>query len=150
VSLYRAQADWGEGTSNAGNNDGQGAPATTGDATWIHRFFNTVFWANAGGDFAGASSAVAPVDQIGFYTWSAAGMAADVQSWLDAPAGAFGWGILIDGAAPGTTKRFDSREAVDPMLRPMLTVTYMVPGPGGAVLGLLAGLAGARRRRRSA
>jgi len=145
VSLFRALADWGEGTSNAGSNDGQGAPATPGDATWIHRFYNTVFWTNAGGDFAGGASGSASVDQVEFYTWSSAAMATDVQSWLDAPAAAFGWGVLIDGASPGTTKRFDSREAADPTLRPVLTVTYAVPGPGGAVV--LAGVAALFARR---
>jgi hypothetical protein len=150
VSLYPVLEGWGEGTSNAGNNDGQGVPATPGDATWLHRFFNTVFWTNAGGDFAPAASAASSVDQVGFYTWASAGMVADAQSWLDAPAGAFGWGVIIDGAAPGTTKRFDSREATDPTLRPMLTVTYAVPGPGCAgLMGCLAVLSGSRRRRRA-
>lgn len=147
VGLFRVLADWGEGTSNAGSNDGQGAPSTPGDATWVHRFYNTLFWTTQGGDFGPGASAVSAVDQVGFYTWSSPAMIADVQSWLNAPATAFGWEVIIAGAAPGTTKRFDSREAADPMLRPVLTVTYAVPGPGA--LGALAvGIAASTGRRR--
>src|SRR5215472_3371434 len=54
VQLRRVQADWGEGTSVG---SGQGALATTNDATWVYRFYNTVMWANQGGDFASAASA---------------------------------------------------------------------------------------------
>ena len=44
VELHRLLADWGEGTSDATANEGQGAPATANDATWRHRFYNTIFW----------------------------------------------------------------------------------------------------------
>src|SRR4030095_5835758 len=39
VELHRLSADWGEGTSVAPGEEGEGAPATTNDATWRHRFF---------------------------------------------------------------------------------------------------------------
>jgi len=45
VELHVLLADWGEGTSNANDEEGMGAPATTNDATWRHRFFDTIFWA---------------------------------------------------------------------------------------------------------
>src|SRR6266496_510853 len=57
TSLRRLLADWGEGSSNAGQNEGQGAPSTTGDATWIHRFFPSTLWASVGGDFSSTTSA---------------------------------------------------------------------------------------------
>ena len=44
VELHRLLADWGEGSSEHAANEGQGAPATTNDATWRHRFYNTIFW----------------------------------------------------------------------------------------------------------
>ena len=50
--LYRLLADWGEGTSVAAGQEGGGGPATTGDATWIHTFYASSFWATPGGDFA--------------------------------------------------------------------------------------------------
>jgi len=94
VELRRLLASWGEGTSNALNEEGEGAPATPGDATWIHRFYNTTLWASAGGDFAGAASAAASVAGTGSYVWSSAPMVSDVQAWLNNPAGNFGWIVL--------------------------------------------------------
>src|SRR6266516_1244724 len=51
VKLHKLLADWGEGTSNADGQEGDGAPATPSDATWRHRFYDTVFWTTQGGDF---------------------------------------------------------------------------------------------------
>jgi len=52
VELHKLLADWGEGTSQAPGEEGDGAPATPNDATWRHRFFDTIFWAAQGGDFS--------------------------------------------------------------------------------------------------
>src|SRR4030095_9728018 len=57
VELHRLLADWGEGTSDASANEGRGAPATANDATWRHRFYDTIFWTTQGGDFSGTVSA---------------------------------------------------------------------------------------------
>ena len=38
IELHKLLADWGEGTSQATGEEGQGAPATPNDATWRHRF----------------------------------------------------------------------------------------------------------------
>src|SRR5262245_14262993 len=51
VSLHRVLADWGEGTSNALAEEGGGAAATAGDATWEYRFYNTATWDTFGGEF---------------------------------------------------------------------------------------------------
>ena len=40
VELHNLLADWGEGTSIAPGEEGEGAPATANDATWRHRFFD--------------------------------------------------------------------------------------------------------------
>src|SRR6476469_9414354 len=80
VELHKLLADWGEGTSHAPMGEGDGAPATPNDATWRHRFFDTVFWTTEGGDFSAAVSASQSVGGIGQYTWSSAQMIADVQS----------------------------------------------------------------------
>ena len=60
VSLHRVVVDWGEGSSNATDRGGgQGAAATTGDATWIHTFFASGTWSSPGGDIAtGATSSL--------------------------------------------------------------------------------------------
>jgi hypothetical protein len=129
VGLHRVLADWGEGTSNAGPTGGAGAPATAGDATWRHRFFNTTLWSTNGGQFTAAASATTPVGDVADYTWSSPAMVAEVQAWLDTPASNYGW--LVRGAegAPGTAKKFDSREVVPSDTRPVLTVEYTIPVP---------------------
>src|SRR5437870_11050394 len=121
VELHTMLADWGEGTSVAPGEEGTGAPATTNDATWRHRFFDTIFWAMQGGDFSATVSASQSVGPIGQYTWSSAQMVADVQSWLDNPSSTFGWLVLGDESTNATSKRFDTRESASP---PVLTIEY--------------------------
>ena len=135
VRLYRVSASWGEGSSSSSG--GGGAPATGGDATWIHRFYDDVPWMNAGGDRDPLPHAEAIVDQPGSYSWgSTLEMEADVQSWLDDPAGNFGWMLGGDENRPQTVKRFESRESPDEIARPILEVAYAPPcrpdplGPG--------------------
>jgi hypothetical protein len=126
VSLHKVLADWGEGTSFASGGGGGGGSATTGDATWLHTFYDTDFWTTAGGDFVAAASAVTEVNEIGFYTWgSTPQMAADAQNWVDNPAGNFGW-ILVGNEVPAqqTGKRFDSRESTTAAYQPMLTINF--------------------------
>ena len=125
VELHKLLADWGEGTSHAPMGEGDGAPATPNDATWRHRFFDSVFWTTQGGDFSATVSASQSVGGVGQYTWSSAQMVADVQSWLDNPANNFGWLVLGDETAIATAKRFDTRESASP---PMLTIQF-IPGP---------------------
>jgi hypothetical protein len=125
VELHTLLADWGEGTSHAPQGEGDGAPATPNDATWRHRFFDTLFWTTEGGDFSATASATQSVGGIGQYTWSSPQMVADVQAWLNDPASNFGWLVLGDETTIATAKRFDTRESATP---PMLTVQYTV-GP---------------------
>ncbi|MGH7492817.1 MAG: DNRLRE domain-containing protein [bacterium] len=127
VTLHRALSDWGEGASDAPGEEGGGIAAATGDATWLHTFFNTQRWANAGGDFAPEASATQSVTGLGVYTWgSTPEMIADVQAWLNAPANNFGWIMVSNETTNQSAKRFDSRQ--NPVIgnRPVLTVTYMI------------------------
>ncbi|MFQ5640155.1 MAG: DNRLRE domain-containing protein [bacterium] len=127
VTLHRLLADWGEGVSDAQGQEGGGATATTGDATWRHRFFNTDLWANEGGDFSITPSAALTVDRLGSYTWgSTEQMVAEVQLWVDKPDSNFGWILRENESASRTTKRFDSRNNSDKSVQPMLTVTFSV------------------------
>lgn len=124
VSLHRLLSDWGEGTSVGGGfGGGAGAPATTDDATWIHRFFPATMWTSPGGDFEPGASGTAIVSGPGAYEWEAPAMVADVQDWLDTPATNFGWLIFGDETTNGTAKRFNTKEA--PVAnRPVLTVEF--------------------------
>ncbi len=125
VELHTLLADWGEGTSVAPGEEGDGAPATTNDATWRHRFFDTIFWTTEGGDFSATVSATQSIGAVGMYTWSSSQMVADVQSWLNNPAANFGWLVLGDESAIASAKRFDTRESASP---PVLTIQFR-PAP---------------------
>jgi hypothetical protein len=124
VELHKLLADWGEGTSHAPMGEGDGAPATPNDATWRHRFFDTIFWTTEGGDFSAAVSASQSVGGVGQYMWSSAQMVGDVQEWLDNPVSNFGWLVLGDESTIATAKRFDTRESASP---PVLTIQYTAP-----------------------
>ena len=128
VSLHKLTADWGEGTSNAAFNEGMGDSATTNDATWIHRFYNSTFWTTPGGDYISSASASTIVGGIASYTFgSSAQMVAEVQDWLDNPGNNYGW-ILIGNESVGTTaKRFSSKQDTSETSWPSLAVTYLPP-----------------------
>src|SRR3990172_1635356 len=126
TQLQRLLADWGEGSSNAEQNEGKGAPAATGDATWTHRFYPATTWTNAGSDFSGTVSASLSVSSTGTYTWgSTPQMVADAQSWLDNPSTNFGWVIRGNELANETSKRFNSSE--NGQNPPALVITYTPP-----------------------
>ncbi len=126
ITLHKVLADWGEGSSNATGAEGSGAPADPGDATWIHRFFDTVFWTTPGGDFTATSSASQTVGNPGVYTWGpSAQMTADVQSWLDNPSQNFGWLLMGNEEEAQTAKRFDTHEHPIVANRPALTITFL-------------------------
>jgi hypothetical protein len=125
VALHRVLADWGEGASDAGGEEGGGANAAPGDATWLHTFFNTKFWTNAGGDFAPEASATLSVGSAGVHTWeSTPAMVAEVQAWLDNPASNFGWLLLGNETVNASAKRFDSQQNPVAANRPVLRVVY--------------------------
>jgi hypothetical protein len=126
VELHKLLADWGEGTSHAPGEEGEGTPATPNDATWRHVFFDTIFWAIQGGDFSATVSASQSVGPLGYYAWNSAQMVADVQSWVNNPASNFGWLVLGDESALGSAKRFDTRESASP---PVLTIEYRSAQP---------------------
>jgi len=153
VSLHRLLEDWGEGTSVAAGIGGGGAPATQNDATWLYRFYNagdpssSPRWAAEGGTFAlPASASTVVLSAPGPAVWSSAQMAVDVQMWLNNPSANFGWEVIGDESINETTKRFVSRESVILADRPMLTVVYSVPEPGGFFALLVGGIALIKRR----
>jgi hypothetical protein len=139
IELHRLLDDWGEGTTGEGMppaRSGRGfpTPADGTTATWSHRFYDTVPWNNPGGDFvatASGSTMVGLTRQA--YVWdSTPALVADVQGWLDDPAGNFGWLLMGLESTAGTARRFDSREAAISAVWPELTVTFSgapVPEP---------------------
>ncbi|UCE87149.1 MAG: multicopper oxidase domain-containing protein, partial [Deltaproteobacteria bacterium] len=133
-SLHRVLADWGEGTSVAPGQEGGGGAASAGDATWIHTFYPSAFWATPGGDFAPTASASISIPaRRDPYTWgSTAGMVADVQAWIDDPSSDFGWILIGNEAVNETAKRFDSRENGTLENRPVLVVDFTATVATGA------------------
>ena len=130
VELRAVRQDWGEGTSNAGGNEGRGTAAGPGDATWIHTFHDTQRWESPGGDFAERVSASETVFSTGRYQWGPAGhMSDDVQLWLDESDANFGWLLLGNEQRTQSTKRFDSREHPIEANRPRLELEYGPPCP---------------------
>ncbi len=125
VKLHRLLESWGEGSEDAFGEEGFGTQADTGSATWTDNYYTQSNWSRPGGYFDDSASASASVDQIGFYSWSSARMAADVQSWLRSPGSNFGWIIIGDESTGTTAKRFDTRENQNFENVPKLTVTYV-------------------------
>jgi hypothetical protein len=126
IRLHRLLSDWGEGTTDAGFNEGGGAPSTPGSATWIHTFHPGSFWSAPGGDFSATVSAETDVGAAELpYSWSGPGLVADVQEWVDDPASNFGWILIGNEAVLGTAKRFRAREYPDSLTIPRLTLTYL-------------------------
>jgi hypothetical protein len=128
MTVHRVSQAWGEGTSFAGGGGGAGAPATNGDATWIHAVRPGSLWTTPGGDFAPASFTM-PLPAAGPAA-SPVGVAnADVQFWLDNPTQNHGWLLKTDEQLSSTARRVDSRESLG--TKPSLTVSYLVNGQAG-------------------
>src|SRR5690606_31186753 len=130
VGLHLALADWGEGASVAPGQEGNGTAAMVNDATWLHTFYPSAFWTSPGGDFDPLASASLPVAGTGFYTWSGATLAADVQTWVNDPTTNLGWFVLGNEAVELSAKRFAGRTASTASRRPQLTIDF-TPGSGG-------------------
>lgn len=130
LRLHRVLGGWGEGPSSASG--GGGDVSYPGDSTWIHRFYDDLFWLQPGGDFVARASASREVGASGFHRWeSTPKLVADVQHWLAAPHRNFGWILIGDETTPQNSKSFASREEPDASLRPLLEVRYRrAPGRG--------------------
>ncbi|MEZ6039264.1 MAG: DNRLRE domain-containing protein [Planctomycetaceae bacterium] len=126
ISLHRVSNAWGEGASDALDDELDGAAAAAQDATWIYRFYNGSQWNSPGGDFSAGESASASVGAAGLYQWNDLGMISDVQSWLDDASQNFGW-MLLSESVPGSVKAFHSHDSSNAALRPSLEITYEEP-----------------------
>lgn len=127
MSLHRVLQDWGEGDSDAQGEEGSGAPAQSGDATWVYNDYPTYYWSQQGGLYEANATESIEVGDVGDYTWGpgyGGGPALDVAMWLDGSAPNYGWVIVGDESASSTAKRFDTRENPVEAYRPMLTLYY--------------------------
>lgn len=147
VSAYRLISPWGDGTTGSGGSSGgsgQGTLATAnGDVTWTYRSWSTsdptpplLSWATPGGHFAGGASAATLISASSnptpgsIYSWSGAGLVADVQSWLDGSTPNHGWLLRDAEGVNGSLLQFYSKEFANAAFRPTLTISYTaVPEP---------------------
>jgi len=145
---------WGEGASDA-LDIGQGADAKPGDATWLHKQYDTVLWPAGREGALGAGPLGDPIGSVPAnitpeptnttpykVTWEkrlATDQAVkDVQAWVDGSVSNNGW-VLVGEEGPGdalkgSKRQFASREAGQ--YQPTLLVEYTIPEPSVWVLGL--------------
>jgi hypothetical protein len=122
LDMYFVTSQWGEGSSSA--DDGKGAPAEVGDATWNHALYNTVPWVKKGGDFAVEKSATASVIPGENAVLNSERMVVDVNFWLQNPTENFGWILRGDESGQATSVKFGSKDNNDPELWPRLVLYY--------------------------
>jgi hypothetical protein len=130
VTGHRLLQSWGEGTSVATGGGGGGGIASTGDATWLHRFWPGTLWTTVGGDYDPTVSFTAAMPALGAFATAPSRQAAlDVESWLANPSSNFGWLLRTDEVLASTAHRLDSRESTN--APPTLSVTYLLAGQTG-------------------
>jgi len=132
ISIHKLSNTWGEGSSDAGDPGGSGAAATTNDATWSSRFFNTANdWTTPGGDFTATATATTSVNGTGNIVFASnAQLVADVQSWVTTASTNNGWLVKnVNETVNGNSGRYLTREHPTTTTRPRLSVTYTVTTP---------------------
>jgi hypothetical protein len=129
VTLSRVDHDWGEGTSDAEQNEGAGTAASAGDVTWANSLYPASSWANPGGDF-GTITVTIPTASPGINNITGEAIKADVESFINNPSINFGW-IIKSSNETGSANalRFSSRENANTGQRPTLTINYSVSLP---------------------
>jgi PEP-CTERM motif len=183
LSLYDMNQPWGEGTSGSPTSPsvggtGQGFPRVNGDSTWDYAFYNSnpalaIKWNSNdmglpgdtspttdlhGGNFSSTASGTSIFTSFSTlnapFTWSSAGMAADVQAWVDGTEPNNGWLLKSDNleGTPTSFLGFWSTEGAaannNSAIAPELTITFSVPEPASLMLITL-GLPILTGRRRS-
>ncbi len=129
ADLHFVTAEWGAAASVGAGGGGNGAPSQAGDATWIHRMFDTDNWSTAGGDFMGSPSASTSylVSDVNLTFASSNGLIADVTTWVQNPTDNHGWIILGDENNIGNARGMGSADNSNANVRPVLTIEYRLP-----------------------
>ncbi|MEZ5031727.1 MAG: DNRLRE domain-containing protein [Saprospiraceae bacterium] len=116
LSVHRVTADWTEGVECG----------ATGQVSWMERQFG-VPWGTPGGDVdpVAAGSAVVGAG-AGAYSWTITGLVAD---WVNGNQPNYGMVVKVtdENLAPLAVNLFGSSEAVNPAIRPVLTIEYDTP-----------------------
>ncbi len=122
ATLHRALNEWGEADSAGG---GMGAPSQLGDATWVHTFYDTETWSQAGGDFIPTASGISDFtdSSIQVIFNDAETLKNDIRLWVQDSNQNHGWILLGDEVNAGNPRSLDSSEGTLP---PLLTIEYYV------------------------
>jgi len=124
VNIHRLTTGWGEGSSEATDGDGKGAPATKGDATWSHAIFASVPWIKPGGDYALETTASTEVSVGTNAVFRSALLTLDVNFWLQEPSRNHGWILIGDEKNTATSVKFGSKDNEGRELWPVLKLFY--------------------------
>ena len=129
ISLHEVLGPWSAGASDAEFNEGKGAVAQPGDATWELTGVGAERWTTPGGDYDPTPLATVGVTAVGTApVWGPNDdLTALVQRWLDAPNGNHGVMLVGNESADHTAKRFDALENFSGFPEPhppVLTITY--------------------------
>eukprot|EP00049_Salpingoeca_infusionum_P024310 m.15602 g.15602 ORF g.15602 m.15602 type:complete len:935 (-) comp6677_c0_seq1:468-3272(-) len=123
TTVHKLLADWGEGTSSQAG--GQGAEATTNDATWVYAKYPTTPWSSPGGDYVSAASSSAATDfALKYFNFT--GLENDVSAWLNDPTSNFGWLLKGNEDISQSARQYGSRE-IQADRRPYLEVDFTPP-----------------------
>jgi hypothetical protein len=122
--VHRMLTSWSEGASIGGE---QGAPATFGDATWVHSSYPGVNWSTPGGDFDPIPSVTSTIDAFYYPIFRSVQLRADARDFHNNPATNFGWILKATFESGASGRTLASRENQDTSLRPVLRLGYTFP-----------------------
>ncbi|TVQ28554.1 MAG: DNRLRE domain-containing protein [Spirochaetaceae bacterium] len=123
-SVHQVTADWGEGSSDSGSPGGQGAPSTSGDATWLHRSYDDTRWSNPGGDYSDERLATATFETTGSLVFTGNGLTELVAAWHTGEADNYGILLRNDESVQRSAILIASRASSNSSARPVLYVEY--------------------------
>ena len=115
---------WGEGSSDAEGQEGKGAPASEGDATWTKSVANGDAWVKPGGDYDLQPLASSTVSLENKPQFGSSLLTVLVNAWIADPSTNHGVIVIGDERAKATAIRFSSRENGDFESWPTLKLFY--------------------------
>ncbi len=122
--IHRMLTPWSEGTSVGGE---QGAPATPGDATWIHSSYPGADWSVPGGDFDPIPSDTSNHWISHAHVFRSPQLLTEARDFWNNPGTNSGWMLKATFESGASGRTLASRENQDTSLRPVLRLSYEFP-----------------------
>lgn len=124
VGIYKLTTAWGEGNSDADGEEGKGADAEDGDATWTRAMVGGDAWATPGGDFAPELLASTVINLGSKGVFGSPALTAVVNDWIADPSSNHGLIVIGDESKKATAIRFSSREFGNETFWPLLRLYF--------------------------